>query len=59
MDSGRDYSKWIDKYSVLALKLVGICLLLLLLIQFLLQFDVVRHVIVPTEHWEGRPLEEP
>jgi hypothetical protein len=59
MDSEQKYSKWIDKYSVLALKLVGISLLLLFLLQGLLQIETVRTLIVPTEYWEGKPLPKP
>ncbi|WP_213513349.1 hypothetical protein [Paenibacillus montaniterrae] len=59
MDPWRKYRKWIDQYSLLALKIVGISLLVLFLIQGLMQFDAVRLLLVPTEHWEGRPLLEP
>lgn len=59
MESWRKYSRLIDKYSILALKLVVISLLALLLLQVLLQIDAVRSFIVPTEHWEGRPLLKP
>ncbi|MFC6332304.1 hypothetical protein ACFP56_06680 [Paenibacillus septentrionalis] len=55
----RRVTKRIDKYSLLALKIVGISLLILFLIQGLMQFEFVRSVLVPTERWEGRPFLEP
>lgn len=59
MEHWSKYSKLIDKYSAFALKLVVIGLIVLLLLQILLQIDAVRSFIVPTEHWEGRPLLKP
>jgi|GEM_PF-1249466 len=56
MRSLRNYSKWIDHYCKLALKIACICLLVMFLIQCLMQFEIVRDVLVPTERWEGRPM---
>lgn len=56
MSADRKYSRWIDKYCNLALRIVVISLLLIVLLQVLMQFDWIRLVLVPTEHWEGKPL---
>jgi len=59
MKPWRYYTSWIDRYSRLALKIAGIGLLIMLFIQILMQFEVIRDILVPTERWEGRPLQDP
>jgi len=59
MKPWRHYTKWIDHYCKRAIMVVLICLLVIFITQFFMQFDIVRDVLVPTERWEGRRLLEP